>query len=66
IQVVPIDHDSSNAAVFFHGPEQRVIMKIQYKNDLDTIDFMENILYGLGLALDVYARYRSFSCLISC
>ncbi|HFJ9287169.1 TPA: hypothetical protein ACGW44_005163 [Bacillus toyonensis] len=59
IQVVPMENDSVNEVVSFHGPDQRIIMKIQHKNDLDTIDFIENVLYGLGLAFDVYAGNRA-------
>lgn len=55
IQVVPMDYDSSDALVSFQEPYKQIIIKIQHKNDLDTIDFIENVLYGLGLALDVYA-----------
>ncbi|CCW08248.1 MULTISPECIES: hypothetical protein [Bacillus] len=59
LQVVPMENNSVNEVVSFHGPDQRIIMKIQHKNDLDTIDFIENVLYGLGLALDVYAGNRA-------
>ncbi|WP_445426989.1 hypothetical protein [Bacillus cereus] len=59
IQVVPTKHDSSDVVVSFHESLKRIIIQIKYKNDLDTIEFIENILYGLGLALDVYAGNRA-------